>query len=554
MPFPLLVAYVGNFRPEHSTENHVAAALRNLGHEVIPLQEDDPSTWEKLSSPGLGGLATPDFMLWTRTWSIPDHPQYAALDNLRDLGIPTVGYHLDRWWGLARETQVFEEPYFQVDLLVTADGGHDGEWAEAGINHLWMPPAILEAQAVTGSRTGQAIPVGFVGSWGSYHPEWPWRAELIRNLSKTYRHRFLAMPRRGRPAVRGQDLANLYATISVVVGDSCLAGSPSRYWSDRIPETLGRGGFLIHPRVDGIEGHFTDGEHLILVEPESWPAMKEAVDRWLLDPRGRDRIAKAGRAHVLANHTYEVRMADLIAHLKENKMLPEHADRTGVVTVRRQGVEATFDLRPDSTDSIVVEETWGENVYSLNPGDVAGKVVLDVGGNIGAFALWAVAAGAARVVAVEPAPANLAALKRNLDLNGWADRVEIRDVAVAANAGKVKFVYNREAPGGSSISPDGYKGETIMVDAVRLATLLGELGGHVDIMKVDIEGGEYAALSQAAKDGTLDSIDRIVGEWHTAPEERLFGRWCAGLLDHGALRIFGRTEHGGQFTWTRYGA
>ena len=36
------------------------------------------------------------------------------------------------------------------------------------------------------------------------------------------------------------------------------------YLSDRLPELIGRGGFLLHPYVDGVTDGtvFTDGEHL----------------------------------------------------------------------------------------------------------------------------------------------------------------------------------------------------------------------------------------------------------------------------------------------------
>ena len=309
--------------------------------------------------------------------------------------------------------------------------------------------------------------------------------------------------------------------------------------------------------ADGIEDHFTDGEHLVLVEPENWDAMHEAIDRWLIDPRGRARIAQAGRAHVLTHHTYERRMTDLIAHLKGNDMLPDHLTRSGRTTVTRQGVTGVFDLRPDSTDAIVVAETWGENVYGINAADVAGKTVLDIGANVGAFTIWAIAAGAERVIAVEPSTENLEALRANLALNGGHERVTILEVAVSDKAGKAEFIYNDEAPGGSTLTPKGYdssKNTTSTVQTVTLATVIKELGGHVDVCKVDIEGGEYAALTGASAGEALDCIDRIVGEWHHIEDAKIAGAFFLNLLEHGRLDIFGRPEHGGQFAWRRYGA
>ena len=34
------IAYIGNFEPFWSTENHVKLSLEELGHKVIPLQEN----------------------------------------------------------------------------------------------------------------------------------------------------------------------------------------------------------------------------------------------------------------------------------------------------------------------------------------------------------------------------------------------------------------------------------------------------------------------------------------------------------------------------------
>jgi hypothetical protein len=96
------VGYIGNFRPPHSTENHVREALRTLGFRVVTFQED-ACNWATLAADAESEGC--EAVLWTRTWSVPGNPQHAALDGLRAAGIPTVGYHLDRWWGLDREVR-----------------------------------------------------------------------------------------------------------------------------------------------------------------------------------------------------------------------------------------------------------------------------------------------------------------------------------------------------------------------------------------------------------------------------------------------------------------
>lgn len=319
------VGYVGNFVPEHSTENHVRQALEHLGVEVVQLQENGVDTWPALAAADVYEF---DLVMWTRTWHLPEEPQAEALTALHEASIPVVAYHLDRWWGLNREHQVEDEPYFGADLVVTAEGGVRDRWLGAGVEHVWFPPAVLEAQAVVGRRVPRwRADVAFVGSWAGYHEEWPWRRQLIRWLPRQYGMRARLYPRHPAQRIVGRDLSDLYASVRVIVGDSCLApygDQPcTHYWSDRVPETLGRAGFLIHPWVEGIEDHYVDGEHLILVEPQDLGALQKAID-WWTDPdhdAERLRIAHSGRRHVLEHHTYEVRMRQLADLLQGRGML-----------------------------------------------------------------------------------------------------------------------------------------------------------------------------------------------------------------------------------------
>lgn len=311
------VAYIGNFRPEFSTENHIAQALRHLSHEVHLCQEDQIGSWKHLEPRDF------DLLLWTRTgwpWmsmgltedEVKMH-QRNLLHLFRSHGVPSVGYHLDRWWGLQRETEIHDGwPFFQVDHLITADGGHDEQWKEAGINHHWLPPGVSAFECSPGRETPQFVSdIAFVGSWQNYHPEWQHRFELVNHLRR-YPTRFWPEP--GCEAVRGDALRDLYASTKINVGDSCLVGGQSRYWSDRIPETLGRGGFLIHPYVDGLWDFF-DSDMLVTWELWNWEQLDELIEYYLHDNVTRGRIAQRGREQVLKYHTYTFRMQQMMDFL-----------------------------------------------------------------------------------------------------------------------------------------------------------------------------------------------------------------------------------------------
>ena len=327
------VLQIGNGKPPHSTENHLHRALLENGCRATFLQEDDPGSFASAAS--ILATSDVDFVLWTRTgwdWDRNGYPggrvqanadQHAMLRTARALGIPTVGYHLDIWHGLKRAVEVDVEPFFHCSLLITADGGHDQEWAKRGINHLWMPPGVSRAECEIGTaREEFRSKIAFVGSWsGGYHPEHRHRHALVQWLQTNFRRDCAFWPKHGQPAVRGKDLQDLYASVDVVVGDSCFAGlGVKNYWSDRIPETLGRGGLLIHPNVPGLDVQFPKGT-MLTWDAGNWDALGEQIEWALTHPDEADDIRRAGREHVLARHTYEHRMETvlrLIRNWQEN--------------------------------------------------------------------------------------------------------------------------------------------------------------------------------------------------------------------------------------------
>lgn len=82
----------------------------------------------------------------------------------------------------------------------------------------------------------------------------------------------------------------------------------------------------------------------------------------------------------------------------------------------------------------------------IRPGDV----VYDVGAHIGYYALLSAKqmAGTGRVIAYEPEPASRALLQRNVDANGVASTVEVRNVALGESSGRgtlLSFAHSGEA-------------------------------------------------------------------------------------------------------------
>lgn len=127
---------------------------------------------------------------------------------------------------------------------------------------------------------------------------------------------------------------------------------------------------------------------------------------------------------------------------------------------------------------------------------VPGRVVLDVGANIGVYTLLAAKRGA-RVFAVEGDPKNAARLRHHIEINGFGDRVTVIEAAVADRSGTVTMYRNPINCGGSNC----FEGQDPV--AVPCRTIDSLDLPPVDVCKMDIEGSELAAL-----EGMADTLSR----------------------------------------------
>ncbi len=143
----------------------------------------------------------------------------------------------------------------------------------------------------------------------------------------------------------------------------------------------------------------------------------------------------------------------------------------------------------------VVEQVYRHPLVHVRPGDV----VLDCGAHIGGFTRLAVQAGARIVVSVEPEPANLAALRRNLGSELESGRVRLVARGVWDTVGKLTLHRSYDGDSHSVIVTPKGPGD-VVIDVTTLDSLSDELRlPRVDFIKMDIEGSERNALRGAAK-------------------------------------------------------
>ena len=177
----------------------------------------------------------------------------------------------------------------------------------------------------------------------------------------------------------------------------------------------------------------------------------------------------------------------------------------------------------------ILKEIFKNQVYrrpgfELRPTDT----VVDLGGNIGMFALWA-APQTARVISIEPTHV-IDCLEQSLALNG-IQNVAIVRCAVSDKPGTLELL---QYPGFNAVShsasfqPARWGQRLIRLlwpkereEPVRVSCpcrtlddiLRTETIGRVDFLKVDCEGGEYA-IFDSINDETLGRVSRIALEFH----------------------------------------
>lgn len=119
-----------------------------------------------------------------------------------------------------------------------------------------------------------------------------------------------------------------------------------------------------------------------------------------------------------------------------------------------------------------------------------GGVVLEGGAHLGYVTIHAArAAGSTgRVISFEPNLSIHGVLRQNLTANGVADRVTVRPLALGDRNGKASFHVSGDT---SSLVDPGGTATLVEIDVVRADDAVSE---PVDVVKLDVEGSEVAAL------------------------------------------------------------
>ena len=308
---PRHIAVFGK-RGHHRTEASIARAARALGHKVLFV---DVARWRAL------GVLGPALLRWRLDASGVDtliFTRYAA-----ELGEEQVRRLCAmRWAGawyfdflatpesllLGRATQRIFTTYHDTIPQYRAAGISEAYWLPQGMDPL------IDAPASRWPREYECD-ASFIGS-GPFPVRWPVLQAVAAVCDLQVRGPGWDgappdIPVRGGE-IRGGEFARAVSAARISLGASVSPEhTASRYSaSNRMWKVLGCGGFYLGEYVEGIEQLAADGVHCGWYRGPKDAAVQ--VQRWLVQPEARVRIAAAGRAHALAQHTYAHRVALLL--------------------------------------------------------------------------------------------------------------------------------------------------------------------------------------------------------------------------------------------------
>ena len=312
------ITFLGNFRVDFSSENHHAKSLQALGHTVVKFQEGRGTKMGKV----LREAVTSDLFVWIHThgWHTPGQERIDILRELRESNVPTMTYHLDLWLGLKRQNDLDNDPFYKNIGHFFATDKLMADWfnENTAVRGHFLPAGVFGPECYIHSDYDRTFDydVIFVGS-KNYHPEYPYRPQLVKFLRDTYGDRFLHVGGDGDTGVvRGDDLNKMYAKTKVAIGDTLNIDFKYPYYSsDRLFESTGRGGFTIYPDIVGLDAFFEDKKEIVFYDHGNLRDLKEKIDYYLEHDEERESIRMAGHERAKREHTYKNRWETILKEL-----------------------------------------------------------------------------------------------------------------------------------------------------------------------------------------------------------------------------------------------
>ncbi len=177
-------------------------------------------------------------------------------------------------------------------------------------------------------------------------------------------------------------------------------------------------------------------------------------------------------------------------------------------------------LSKDNSDIVSVFLIFCRRDYGrITPG----SVVVDIGANIGVFALYAAREGAKIVQAYEPAAESFDLLQRNIENNNFGKIIFPHRAAVVGQSSPPVW-FPRQSNVFNAIDTNSENTfDYCIVPTITFAELVSNIP-KFNMFKLDCEGGEYDIILNS-EDSVFDQIEEMRLEYHRGPRQQLFARF-----------------------------
>lgn len=307
------IVFVGNFDVDYTSETHHKKSLETLGHTVVALREGK-TTGEEILEQAIDS----DMLVFVHThgWKTEGLPLETVFRALRRANVPTVTYHLDLWFGLQRQKDLDDDPFYRTIEHFFATDKLMADWfnTHTDVKGHFLPAGVYHDECMLFSKQNNVdYEIVFVGS-KNYHPEYPYRPQLINWLRSTYGSKFLHVGGDGDTGtVRGMALNQIYANAKIAIGDTLNIGfNYPWYSSDRLFESTGRGGFTIYPDIEGLDTFFERDKEVVFYKHGDFDNLKSKIDYYLEHNEERESIRLMGHSKTKREHTYLNRWQTII--------------------------------------------------------------------------------------------------------------------------------------------------------------------------------------------------------------------------------------------------
>ena len=314
------IVFVGNHSVDYSSETHHCKTLESMGHLVIKLQEGQASSEQILEACMDANLLV---FVHTHGWVTPGMPLDKLFTIIKKMSVPVITYHLDLWFGLKREKDIHEDSFYKSLDYFFATDKLMCDWFNENTNvkGVFLPAGVYDAECYIHPDYNPKefdYDVIFVGSKG-YHPEYPYRPQLVDFLRDTYGSKFLHIGGDGDTGtIRGDKLNRYYARSKIAVGDSLNINFNYPYYtSDRLFESTGRGGFTIYPDIIGLNEYFNPNE-VVFYTHGNLTELKSRIDQFIGDNHYREEIRLNGHNRTKKDHTYKNRWASILKVISDD--------------------------------------------------------------------------------------------------------------------------------------------------------------------------------------------------------------------------------------------